>query len=114
MFSASIKIYTILILAFYTQIGLDYLIGSLLSSEWKRDLQKLNPYFNEETILQVYDVIATTIMHANRIGQTNRSLSDARDVLGLLKVAQAQSAEKAAAGNAPLLAGLLQKVKPPL
>lgn len=46
--------------------GLDYLIGSLLSSKAYYDLQKLNPYFSNEEIDHVYDVLVGTILHSNR------------------------------------------------
>lgn len=48
--------------------GLDYLIGSLLSSRAVQDLQKLNPYFSDAKIQHVYDVLVGTILHSNRYG----------------------------------------------
>eukprot|EP01087_Luapelamoeba_hula_P004848 TRINITY_DN1482_c0_g1_i1.p1 TRINITY_DN1482_c0_g1~~TRINITY_DN1482_c0_g1_i1.p1 ORF type:complete len:4317 (-),score=602.49 TRINITY_DN1482_c0_g1_i1:51-13001(-) len=88
-----------------TNIWLDYVVGALLSSEWKYDIQKLNPYFAETDIKQTFDVITGIILHANRIGHINRCLSDARDILGLLRVAKAEGGRP----NPTLFAGLLQK-----
>ena len=92
-----------------SDLWLDYVIGSLLSSEWKYDLQKLNPYFEEEAIQKVFDVSIGAILHANRVGHINRCLSDARDLLSLLHAAAEQ--EVSSTVNAPLLAGLIQKVQ---
>jgi len=90
-----------------SDLWLDYVIGSLLSSAWRHDLQKLNPYFEEEAIQKVYDVAVGAILHANRVGHINRCLSDARDVLSLLQNAVQQEPQEGV--NAPLLAGLIQK-----
>ncbi len=61
--------------------GLDYLVGSLLSSKSVWDLQKLNPYFGKSQIDHVYDVIAAIILHANRIGQINRYVVTNKNIL---------------------------------
>lgn len=57
-----------LIIRFTNTKGLDYLIGSLLSSRAVQDLQKLNPYFSDAKIQHVYDVLVGTILHSNRYG----------------------------------------------
>lgn len=85
-------------------LGLDHLIGSLLSSKAVEDLQKLNPYFEQGKIAHVYDILIGTILHSNRAGQINRALSDARDLLGLL-----QSTKSKLTNPSALLAGLIQK-----
>jgi hypothetical protein len=94
-------------------LGLDYLVGSLLSSKSAWDLQKLNPYFDDSKKEHVYDIIAAAILHANRIGQINRCLSDARGLLSLLHVTQNQAPQQAAEPNPALIAGLIQKVAYP-
>jgi len=90
-----------------TFIWLDYLIGSLLSSKSSYDLQKLNPYFTNDKIGHVYDVLVAMILHSNRAGQINRAMLDARDLLGLLQSAKAKTTQK---GDPAILAGLIQKV----
>lgn len=74
-----------------TELWLDYLIGSLLSSRAVHDLQKLNPFFAERDIEGMYSVAVAALMHANRVGQTNRSLSDARELLEVCMLAHAHT-----------------------
>lgn len=95
---------------YYVKIGLDYLVGSLLSSKSAWDLQKLNPYFDNDKREHVFDVIAAAILHANRIGQINRCLSDARGLLSLLHTTQTQPITQKTGPNLALIAGLIQKV----
>ncbi len=91
-----------------TILWLDYLIGSLLSSKAEYDLKKLNPYFETPNIKNMFDVIVGVILHANRVSQTNRSISDAKDVLSLLRKCQSARAANASV-DANLQVGLLQK-----
>ncbi len=57
-----------------THLWLDYLIGSLLSSNAVYDLQKLNPYFSRKDIEDMYLIAVNTLLRANRIGHINRYL----------------------------------------
>ena len=62
----------------------EYLFGALLSSAHEEDLMKLNPYLTPDGIIQICDLVGSVLLHANRIGQINRSLLDARHLLKLL------------------------------
>jgi len=63
----------------------EYLFGALLSSAHEEDLRKLNPYLTPATIATLTDLIGSSLLHANRVGQTNRALLDARHLLQLLE-----------------------------
>ena len=56
----------------------------LISTRGLQDLRAINPYVSEEGASQLLDMAVTIIMHASRVGQTNRSLSEARGLLKLL------------------------------
>eukprot|EP00964_Phaeocystis_antarctica_P047478 scaffold27456_cov45-Phaeocystis_antarctica.AAC.1 len=56
----------------------------LISTRGLHDLRAINPYVSEEGARQLLDMAVTIIMHASRVGQTNRSLSEARGLLKLL------------------------------
>ena len=56
----------------------------LISTRGLQDLRAINPYVSEEEAAQLLDMAVAIIMHANRVGQTNRSLLEARGLLSLL------------------------------
>ena len=65
--------------------------GSLLYREKRqnpppgaRPTKSFQPYVSEEEAAQLLDMAVAIIMHANRVGQTNRSLLEARGLLSLL------------------------------
>ena len=66
-------------------LWLEIIFATLLSSEQVADLQRLNPFLSEQVIGEMTDITVSAILHANRIGQINRCLADARDIQGLLK-----------------------------
>jgi len=84
----------------------EYVVGALLSSRAVYDLQKLNPYFERSDIELAFCVIEVLLLRANRVGQVNRALNDARDLLRLLK--RTESRTHFDAPDPALLAGLVQ------
>jgi len=68
-----------------THLWTEYLFGTLLSSRAHHDLQKLNPYLEASSIELLFDILVATILHANRVGQINRCISGANDLLKLLQ-----------------------------
>ena len=46
----------------------------LISSRGEEDLRALNPYLSEAEAAELLDLSVAVIMHANRVGQTNRGL----------------------------------------
>ena len=61
----------------------------LISTEGLQDLRALNPYVDRNEARELLDVAVSIIVHANRVGQINRCLSEARGLLGLLRRATA-------------------------
>ena len=56
------------------------------------NLRALNPYLSEAEAAELLDFSVAVIMHANRVGQTNRSLSEAR---AMERVGVARASERA-------------------
>jgi len=89
-----------------TKIWMEYLIGSLLSTQTVMDLQKLNPYFTNERIKDVKEVLTATILKANRVGQLNRAVDCIRKVIKILTKLQNRE-EKGAVTSASEKAALV-------
>ena len=66
-------------------IGLEFLIGSLLSSTAHRDIQNLNPFLTTADIHGLLLLVMNAIVHANRVGQLNRCLTHLRSIIDILK-----------------------------
>ena len=47
-----------------------------------QDLRAINPYVDEDAARQLLDMAVAIIVHANRVGQINRSMLEARGLLG--------------------------------
>ena len=87
-------------------LWLEYLFGALISSRSEADLLRINPYVRKESIESIFDLIVGTILYSNRVGQINRSLSEARDLQKLLlKFKQLKSVEQ----TTEIKAGLILK-----
>jgi hypothetical protein len=61
-------------------IWLEFLFGTTLSSQQHYDLHRLNPYLTQGQTDILNSIAVAAILHANRIGQINRSLIDARSI----------------------------------
>src|SRR6185312_8110321 len=65
-------------------LSFEYLVSSLLSSQSDTDMVKLNPFLSAERIDLVWRLTVGIILHTNRIGQINRSLEEAKDLVSML------------------------------
>ena len=65
-------------------ISFEYLVASLLSTQSDRDMVRLNPFISAERIDLVWRLTVGIILHTNRIGQCNRTLDEAKDMIGML------------------------------
>ena len=89
-----------------SHLWLETIFAALLSSDSVEDMRKVNPYLTERAIHDIFDVAVAAILRANRVGQANRCISDARDLLHLLYQVQHPSPSTTASA---LTAGLIQK-----
>ena len=62
----------------------EFLFGTILSSNQETDLINLNPFLSSRDVQCVSAVMVAAILHANRIGQINRCVSDAKDIIDLV------------------------------
>ena len=69
-------------------IWFEYLVTSLLSTRQEFDLRLLNPFLTSPQIELLRNIIVSVMFHTNRIGQINRCLLDAFDLLKLIKALQ--------------------------
>lgn len=63
-----------------TRVWLEFLFGTMLSSTQFADLQKLNPFLTSSQVDTMNQIVCAAVLHANRIGQINRCLLDARGI----------------------------------
>ena len=63
----------------------EYIVTSLLSTQMDADFKLVNPFLTPAQVSVIRDICAAVMLHTNRIGQLNRSLVDAWDLLKLLK-----------------------------
>jgi len=73
----------------------EFLFCLLISSAGEADLIATNPYLGEAEAAELLDMAVAVIMHASRVGQTNRCLSEARGLLELLRPLPAGTSEAA-------------------
>lgn len=67
-------------------ITLELLTQALLSSQAIRDVLSLNPY--AQRVPEILNLVATVLLHVNRISHTNRAISLARDLISALSELQ--------------------------
>jgi hypothetical protein len=63
-----------------THVWLEFLFATMLSSSQALDLRRLNPFLAAPLIELINRVVCAAVLHANRIGQINRCLLDARSI----------------------------------
>ena len=68
--------------------SLQFLFCAIISTRASDDLRDTNPYLSEGETEAIFDLVVAIILHASRVGQVNRCLSEAR---GLLKLLQPKS-----------------------
>lgn len=64
----------------FATIWLEFLFGTVLSTDQFVDITKLNPYLSCGTVASLTSLIVSTILHANRVSQINRCIQDLRDL----------------------------------
>ncbi len=67
-----------------TEVWIDYLIASLLSSKSLFDIQKLNPFITQSVFSSLHDIAVFALLLANRIGHINRCVDEIQSLLKLL------------------------------
>ena len=77
-----------------TEIWVNYLIGSLISSRAEFDILKLNPYLDTKVIEELQKLITLTLFHANRHGQTNEVLGSIENLEKQLLTAKKDPSER--------------------
>eukprot|EP00760_Papus_ankaliazontas_P009215 PhM_4_TR13981/c0_g1_i1/m.81553 len=66
-------------------LSLDYLISSLCSTKCEEDWQKLNPFLTAKTSTALVNMIAVSVLRANRIGHINRACEAVEGLVHLLQ-----------------------------
>ena len=88
----------------------EYLFCLLVSSTGVSDLRSANPYVSEKEADELLDLAVAVILHANRVGQINRCMSEARGLLRLLETAAHESSAALTAGaTEQLISALMLK-----
>ena len=65
--------------------ALDFLFCLLISARSAEDVRMANPFLVSEEVEQLFDLVVASILHASRVGQINRCLSEAHGLLRLLR-----------------------------
>ena len=63
---------------------MELLFGVLISSKGIEDLQRMNPFLDEDRIRVVFDIIVLTMLRANRLGHANRCIAMGINLQNLL------------------------------
>jgi hypothetical protein len=63
---------------------LDFLLSLLISTKSTEDLRATNPFLSAEEASSLFDLMVAAVLHASRVGQINRCVSEARGLLKLL------------------------------
>ena len=91
-------------------VSTEYLFCLLVSSTGVSDLRSANPYVSEKEADELLDLAVAVILHANRVGQINRCMSEARGLLKLLETAAHESSAALTAGaTEQLISALMLK-----
>ena len=62
----------------------DFLLCLLISSRATEDLQATNPFVAASSAVNLFDELVAVVLHASRVGQINRCISEAHGLLALL------------------------------
>ena len=65
-------------------VSADFLLCLLISSDAIGDLRNANPFITEESAREIFDELVAAVLHASRVGQINRAVSEAHGLLKLL------------------------------
>jgi hypothetical protein len=84
--------------------SLSFLFSAIISTKAADDLRKTNPFLGEADCDAIFDLVVAIILHASRVGQINRCLSEARGLLKLLLKDSENGSEAAKAQAASAIA----------
>lgn len=62
------------------KIRFELVVASLISSSGDKDLLKLNPYLTDGDAKKISNLVVDVLLHAVRLGQIRRSISEARSL----------------------------------
>ena len=65
-------------------ISADFLLCLLISSNATEDLRRTNPFVTAVDAEAIFDELVSAVLHASRVGQINRCVSEAHGLLSLL------------------------------
>jgi hypothetical protein len=78
----------------------EYIYAALLSSRGADDLRKCNPFLDDATLEQTFDLAVAIVLNASRVGHVNRCLAAARELRALLRKATTALADTTDAATA--------------
>ena len=67
------------------KVSLDYMFCLLVSTCSVSDLRAVNPFISIDEVRELLDLVVSAILHASRVGQINRCVSEAHGLLRLLQ-----------------------------
>lgn len=68
-----------------SNIWVEFIFGSLLSSKSFEDIRRLNPYISVATMELLFNLVSIIMLRANRLGHTNRCIGSVVGLESLLK-----------------------------
>eukprot|EP00941_MAST-03F_sp_MAST-3F-sp1_P005039 g5039.t1 len=88
------------------KIWLQLLVSTLLSTTGAREIQRINPFLDDEQVQTTLDLTVALMLTVNRLSQTARCISIAQELLMLLKrpTSEGQALQEALIGQASKLA----------
>ncbi|MAT98943.1 MAG: hypothetical protein CL608_17505, partial [Anaerolineaceae bacterium] len=81
-------------------ISADFLLCLLISSRATADLREINPFVSEREAEGIFDELVAAVLHASRVGQINRCVSEARGLVKLLRPGVGSDGARGAASEA--------------
>jgi hypothetical protein len=67
-----------------SDVWIEFLFGSLISSRGEQDLRRLNPFLSLDTIKTMLNLVSICMLRSNRLGHTNRCIGMTIALDGLL------------------------------
>eukprot|EP01063_Lacrimia_lanifica_P039595 TRINITY_DN8724_c1_g4_i1.p1 TRINITY_DN8724_c1_g4~~TRINITY_DN8724_c1_g4_i1.p1 ORF type:complete len:4579 (+),score=2099.61 TRINITY_DN8724_c1_g4_i1:248-13984(+) len=75
------------------EMWLEYVLGSLISSDLTGDLTKLNPFLTPEIVAEVTQIAMMAILVTSRVGHANKVREELTGILELLKTVEEHRSE---------------------
>jgi thiol-disulfide isomerase/thioredoxin len=67
------------------RISIEFLFGATLSTRYLSNINSLNPYLGKETVNTLLQLVTIAMIRSNRIGHTNRCISQAQQLLTMVE-----------------------------